>query len=61
MEGMDEDAAARMDIPVPPLITATQISHAIVAAATTSLIRLDPICMLSPSTSVSRRSLIAIR
>jgi hypothetical protein len=43
-----EAAAARMDIPVPLLTNATPISPAIVAAVTTSLIRPDPICMLSP-------------
>jgi hypothetical protein len=37
-----------MDIPVPPLTSATPISHAIVAPVTTSRIRPDPICMLSP-------------
>jgi hypothetical protein len=37
-----------MDIPVPPVTNATPISHAIVAPVTTSLIRLDPICMCSP-------------
>jgi hypothetical protein len=37
-----------MDIPVPPLTNATQISHAIVAPVTTSPIRRDPSCMLSP-------------
>jgi hypothetical protein len=37
-----------MDIPVPPLTSATPISHAIVAPLTTSLIRLDPICIVSP-------------
>jgi len=41
-------AAARIDIPVPPLTNATPISHAIVAPVTTSLIPRDPICMLSP-------------
>src|SRR6476660_4998785 len=48
-EGSVETAAARMDIPVPPLTNATPIAHAIAAATTTSLICLDPICMLSPS------------
>jgi hypothetical protein len=47
VEGL-EAAAARADIPVPPLTRATQISHAIVAPATTSLTRLAPICMSSP-------------
>src|SRR2546425_9033740 len=48
LEGLAEAAAARVDIPVPPLTNATPISHAIVDPVTTSLIRLDPTCMLSP-------------
>src|SRR5215510_10581773 len=43
-------------MPGPPLINATPISHAIVAPATTSLMCLDPICMLSPSSSASAHS-----
>src|SRR5947207_15191796 len=42
-EGVAEAVAARADVPVPPLTNATPKSHAIVAPATTSLIRLDPI------------------
>jgi hypothetical protein len=37
-----------MDIPVPRPTNATPISNAIVAPVTTSRIRPDPICMLSP-------------
>jgi hypothetical protein len=48
IEGLEETATEPMDIAVPPLTNATQISHAIVAPATTSLIGLDPICMSSP-------------
>src|SRR5262249_35307473 len=43
-------------MPGPPLINATPISHAFAVREPTSLIRLDPICMLSPSSSASRRS-----
>src|SRR5262245_21554676 len=55
-EGLADAAATRMNIPVLPVTSATPISHAIVAPATTSLICLDPICMFSPSSSPSRRS-----
>src|SRR5438093_827065 len=47
-DGPAEAAAARVDIPVPPPTNATPNSHTIVAPVTTNLIRLDPICMLSP-------------
>jgi hypothetical protein len=47
-EGLEEAAAAGVDIPVPRVTNATPISHSIVAAATASLIRFDPICMVSP-------------
>src|SRR5262245_46331776 len=53
-EGLAEAAAARMDIPVTPLINATPANHATVAPAATSLMRLDPICMLSPSSFLHR-------
>jgi hypothetical protein len=48
IEGLAEAAAARVDTPAPLLTNATPISHAIVAPVTTSLIRPDPIRMLSP-------------
>jgi hypothetical protein len=47
-EGLAEAAATCVDTPTPLLTNATPISHAIVAPVTTSLIRLDPTCMLSP-------------
>src|SRR3954451_6257733 len=53
IEGVADAAARPMDIPVPALTNATPISHTIAAPATTSRIRLDPICMLSPSSSAS--------
>ena len=48
VEGLAEAAATCVDTPPPLLANATPISHAIVAAVTTSLTRLDPTCMLSP-------------
>src|SRR5262245_12000425 len=56
VEGTVDATAARMEVPVPPVIKATPLSHAIVAPATTSLIRRRPICMLSPSSSASYRA-----
>src|SRR5258708_3504378 len=43
-----DDACAGVDMPVPRVANATPISHTNAAAVTAILIRLDPICMMSP-------------